>query len=229
MLEATALREELESSGFAMASAHVAPEKLEALCAALELDERISRRATVQAIRAALWKCPALSQALEVCGLAKLATAVLGRVAFPIDAIYFDKNATANWVVPAHQDRMLPVADGSAENARRRDGIEYADIEPETLERLVALRVHFDAADAQTGALCVVPGSHAAGVKSDAELREVSLSDFEPCSAQAGDVFLMRPLLLHRSSPFSGPGRRRVLHIVFASEPPLGGKRWRCV
>ncbi|HEY0062927.1 MAG TPA: hypothetical protein VGC21_12465 [Telluria sp.] len=35
------------------------------------------------------------------------------------------------------------------------------------------------------------------------------------CTARAGDVLVLRPLLLHASSKSSGTSKRRVLHFVF--------------
>ena len=37
---------------------------------------------------------------------------------------------------------------------------------------------------------------------------------------------LMRPLLLHASSPAAVPGRRRVVHLEFAAGPLPGGVEW---
>jgi hypothetical protein len=37
---------------------------------------------------------------------------------------------------------------------------------------------------------------------------------------------LMRPLLLHASSPARQPGHRRVIHLEYASEALPGGLQW---
>jgi hypothetical protein len=50
------------------------------------------------------------------------------------------------------------------------------------------------------------------------EILEVPLEQYVPCAATAGDVLVLRPLLLHRSSPSRGDGQRRVLHVVYAAE-----------
>lgn len=168
------------------------------------------------AARGLLEKVPALSAELETCGVNALAAAALGEAAVPIDAISFDKHADANWTVPAHQDRIVPVAESNASKRRVRDGVGYGEPARETLASLVALRIHFDATDGQTGALCLLPGSHLGGVLSAAEIQKIPLERFQPCPANAGDVLIMRPLLLHRSSPSRGDGHRRVLHVVYA-------------
>jgi hypothetical protein len=41
-----------------------------------------------------------------------------------------------------------------------------------------------------------------------------------PCTADVGDVLILRPLLLHRSSPSQGAGQRRVLHVVYGAQEP---------
>jgi hypothetical protein len=179
------------------------------------------------AARALLWKVQNLTALLESCGLTALASQLLGNRAFPIDATYFDKHARANWTVPGHQDRILPVDDDSRRKDRIREGIAYAEPDAHTLAQLVALRLHFDMTDGDTGALSVVPGSHLSGVLSTAQIRGIPLERYVMCPAAPGDVVAMRPLLLHRSSPSRGEGRRRVLHVVYAAEDPDDGIRWR--
>ena len=47
------------------------------------------------------------------------------------------------------------------------------------------------------------------------------------CTGKAGDVSLMRPLLLHASSRAVEPTHRRVLHLEFAAGPLPGGLEWQ--
>lgn len=161
------------------------------------------------------------------CGLTALASRLLGHRAFPIDAMFFDKHAGANWTVPGHQDRLFPVSDDSSGKRRTRDGIAYAEPDRDTLADLLALRIHFDATDADTGALQVVPASHRNGVLTTAQILEVPVQRYVPCPAGPGDVLAMKPLLLHRSSPSKGTAQRRVLHVVYATRDPADGIRWR--
>jgi hypothetical protein len=54
--------------------------------------------------------------------------------------------------------------------------------------------------------------------------RIVSQNGSVTCDARAGDVLIMRPLLLHASSPAAEPVHRRVIHIEYAVDelpPPL--------
>ena len=152
---------------------------------------------------------------------------VLDKLAFPIDATFFDKQSRANWTVPAHQDRVLPVSETSQGIRRSRNGISYAEPRGEVLAQLLAVRIHFDPADANTGALALVPASHHAGVIPDAQVANIPLERYRPCCVAAGDVMLMRPLVLHRSSPSKGEGHRRVLHVVYATGEPGDRLKWR--
>jgi ectoine hydroxylase-related dioxygenase (phytanoyl-CoA dioxygenase family) len=120
----------------------------------------------------------------------------------------------------------MPVADGCTVKTTR-NGIGYAEPTVETLEKLVALRVHFDDVDAEGGALGVVAGSHRRGVLRVAAIRDIPLSEYRPCIAERGDVLVMRPLILHRSGRHLGDAHRRVLHVVYATEQPPEPLRWR--
>jgi ectoine hydroxylase-related dioxygenase (phytanoyl-CoA dioxygenase family) len=152
---------------------------------------------------------------------------VLGADAFPVDALFFDKQEDANWAVPAHQDRQMPVATSSPGKVRARHGISYAEPQTETLAALLALRLHFDTTTAQSGALCLVPGSHRRGVLSSDDVLTVPPEQCVVCEASAGDVLMMRPLTLHRSASLVGSGQRRVLHVVYATAQPPDGLMWR--
>jgi hypothetical protein len=46
------------------------------------------------------------------------------------------------------------------------------------------------------------------------------------CTVGAGGVVLMRPLLLHASSPATVAGHRRVIHLEFAAADLPGGLEW---
>jgi hypothetical protein len=46
------------------------------------------------------------------------------------------------------------------------------------------------------------------------------------CAVPRGGGLLMRPLLLHASSPAMAPAHRRGVHLEFAAEPLPGGLQW---
>ncbi|HEX2872558.1 MAG TPA: phytanoyl-CoA dioxygenase family protein [Polyangiaceae bacterium] len=226
------LQRELESKGFVTVAGAVDDAQRARLLALLEPEGllRATRHPSgiVFAARHLLFTIPQLRAELTACGVTDLASRILEADAFPVDATYFDKQAVANWTVPVHQDRVLPVClDRDRKHRVAPGGVTVAEPSQATLARLLALRIHFDLTDRDTGALFVLPGSHATGVLGSEQISQTPLSSFVPCVAQPGDVILMRPLLLHRSSPSTGDGHRRVLHIVYATEQPDDGFRWR--
>jgi hypothetical protein len=218
----TALSAELETAGFTLARNSVNAESRDLLLRlttpAVGSGAVHHRDGGAFAARGLLRKLSELGRLLEACGIDALASAVLGDRAVPLDATFFDKHAHANWTVPGHQDRIVAVASTTARKHRLRDGIAYAELDAKTLARLVALRIHFDPTDGETGALCVVPGSHLDGVMPSGQISNVPLDQYVPCAAGAGDVLILRPLLLHRSSPSRGEGQRRVLHVVYGTQ-----------
>jgi len=154
--------------------------------------------------------------------LLAIANAYLGPKAFPFRATLFDKSLSANWLVAWHQDTALPIRD-------RRDvagwgpwtekgGVLHAIAPASALECVIALRVHIDDSRLDNGPLRVLPGTHADGVLSDAEIdRRLSDTSAVECVVDAGGVIAMRPLILHASSKAVTGQARRVLHIEFSS------------
>lgn len=221
---------ELEAQGFVTMRGAVSAAQRLPLLGLLDPDRLVGatkhRSGVVFAARHLMATVPVLRAELQACGIDALASSFLGASAFPVDATYFDKQSKANWAVPAHQDRVLPVLPDAKRSFRRAKGVAVSEPSTNTLARLVALRIHFDPTDGDTGALFVLPGSHRAGVLAPDQIKEVPLSSFVPCVAGVGDVIVIRPLLLHRSPPSKGVGQRRVLHVVYASEQPDDGLRW---
>lgn len=143
-----------------------------------------------------------------------------------VQCTFFEKSDTVNWLVPVHQDLSIPVherVDGSALRgwARKEDGW-YVQPPLGVLEQMVAVRLHLDPCGADDGPLNVVPCTHTVGMvpaQDAAAMRDRE----QACLAEVGDVLVMRPLLLHRSSKATGASRRRVLHFLFGPAAlPLG-------
>jgi hypothetical protein len=173
------------------------------------------RRGEVYAARTLLTRLPNLSAVLGKLGIDRLASTALGSSVTAVDATFFDKNAGANWVVPSHQDVVVPAsAVPLGTDSFERYGSVYSDAPDDVLRRMVAARIHFDDCPPENGALAVLPGSHRRRLRSD-ELAALSPSDFTTCAARAGDILLMSPLVVHRSSPALDPRRRRVLHVLY--------------
>jgi hypothetical protein len=170
-------------------------------------------------VRALLVARPHLRLLFSELMLDRIAEAVLGQGAFPIDAVFFDKRSDANWAVPAHQDVVVPIPSSadlaSVRNLRRRYGLTYGEPADQVLQELVALRVHFDDAGAENGGLSIAHGSHSRGRLSSTEILRVPPESYASYACRAGDVLLMRPLAVHRSGRSALPTHRRVLQILY--------------
>jgi ectoine hydroxylase-related dioxygenase (phytanoyl-CoA dioxygenase family) len=161
---------------------------------------------------------------------------VLVEDAVAVQCTLFRKTPECNWKVPYHQDLSIPVA-ARVENAAlsgwsiKEDG-HYVQATDALLANMMAVRVHLDHCDADAGALRVLSGSHRLGRIDAAQIgAKIAESDMRAqevvCTADVGDLLLMRPLLLHASSKANRPNGRRVLHYLFAPLQPGGGLSWR--
>ncbi|WP_222423703.1 phytanoyl-CoA dioxygenase family protein [Lysobacter antibioticus] len=156
----------------------------------------------------------------------------LDRDAVAVQCTLFRKSGARNWKVGWHQDLCVPVA-GRVECAQlsgwsRKQGVDFVQPPAELLERLTIVRLHLDPCESDDGPLRVVPASHRHGRLGMAQARALRARSGEvECSAQPGDLLIMRPLLLHASSKAARPqGRRRVLHFLFGPREPGYGLRW---
>lgn len=142
--------------------------------------------------------------------------------AVAIQAIAFDKTSATNWKVTWHQDLMFPfarsVTAAGFDLPAVKDGVDYARPPQAVLEEMLAVRLHLDDCDATNGPLRVASGSHRRGIVKSTDLANVAHEAGEvACLAKTGDAVLMKPLLLHASSPATIPKHRRVLHLVYHS------------
>jgi ectoine hydroxylase-related dioxygenase (phytanoyl-CoA dioxygenase family) len=137
---------------------------------------------------------------------------IVGRSAIPVRALFFDKTPDANWPVLWHQDLTIAV----------KAGIPHVEPPPGLLAAMLTIRLHLDDCHADNGPLRVIPGSHNLGRLSRERIQTIRQQRPEvTCIAPEGSALLMRPLLLHASSPAKTPAHRRVLHIEFAPEDAL--------
>lgn len=156
----------------------------------------------------------------------QIARTSLGADALPYRATLFDKSGTANWSVVWHQDTALPLKSQFDLNGwgpwSHKAGIIYAHAPSWALSRIVALRLHLDAATAENGPLRVLSGSHALGVMSDADVFAMARSrPHVNCIVGRGGVMAMFPLLVHSSGKARSNSPRRVLHIEYAKSLAL--------
>ena len=161
-----------------------------------------------------------------------LVDALLGPAAFPVRGILFDKTAVANWKVTWHQDLTIAVmqrveAPGYGPWSEKASVV-HVQPPVEVLERMLVVRLHLDASGPNNGPLRVLAGSHRAGKLRDSEIPSWSSRIAEQvCLVPRGGALLMRPLLLHASSPALEPTRRRVIHIEYAGCHLAPGLEWR--
>lgn len=139
----------------------------------------------------------------------------------PVWAIYFNKTADANWLVAWHQDLTIAVAERAEVPGFTawsvKDGVPHVQPPVGLLQNMLAIRLHLDDSDETNGALRVLAGTHKLGRLSAERIRELREQQPEHlCRVEAGDVMLMRPLLLHASGRTQGVRPRRVLHIEYA-------------
>lgn len=148
---------------------------------------------------------------------------------FVIKSIYFDKPGDSNWFVSYHQDLTISV----------KDKIETPGYGPWTvkqnqfavqpplpiLEIIYTIRIHLDDTDQDNGALKIVPKSHAKGIYRP-ETIDWNAETEVNCSAKAGGIMLMKPLLLHSSARSINNNRRRVIHIEFSNTVLADGLQW---
>lgn len=148
-----------------------------------------------------------------------------------VRALYFDKSPQMNWSVPWRQDLTLALrrqvdAPGFGPWSCK-DGIPHVQPPIRLLEEMLTLRIHLDDAEGCNRALRVLPGSHRFGRLSAEKIRELRREGKEVlCRARAGDVLLMRPLLLHTSGKTTTGGQRRVIHLEYAGFELPSGLEW---
>lgn len=179
-----------------------------------------------------LFEIPAIAELASNSAVREVARALLGIDCFAVRALLFDKTPAANWKVAWHQDLTIAVAE-------RREvpgfgpwsvkaGVIHVQPPREILERMVAVRLHLDPCGPDNGPVRVLPGSHRAG-KLSADGIEAARAHFESgtCVVPRGGLLVMRPLLVHASSPATVPHHRRVVHVELATGALPDGLTWR--
>jgi hypothetical protein len=225
---------DLAGDGLFVTPPLIAQPQIAALIAALErprpADATRRRGGRVYALRNLL-SVPAVRALAESQPIGSIVAPVVGPRWRCVRGILFDKMPGANWKVAWHQDLSIAVR-------RRVDvpgfgpwsvkaGVTHVQPPAGLLARLLTVRVHLDDCGPDNGPLKVLPGSHARGVLTPAEVsrwpRDAAPVD---CTAAAGAAVVMRPLLLHASSSATRPGHRRVIHLEYAGEELPGGLEW---
>jgi hypothetical protein len=229
------LRSQIDRDGYAIIRgliSHNLIEELRDLSAIASTTSSASRRGqSVYGIRNLLSISSRIREIISNFPFQPLVAAIAGVSAKPVKGVFFDKPPGANWPVSWHQDVTICVEyrrEVPGFEARPvRDGMVHLLPPVELSEQMLALRIHLDDATAAHGALRVVPGSHRFGRLANEQIEELCHSDTEICAVAAGDVMLMRPLLIHASSPCERPNHRRVIHVEYAAFELPGGLEWQ--
>ena len=175
---------------------------------------------------------PAFRDLAESAQVRSLVTPILGENAFAVRGILFDKTDQANWKVPWHQDVTIAVTHKVEANGYGpwsiKAGVQHVQPPTQILESMLSVRIHLDDCPASNGALRVLPGTHLSGKLPQTEIEAAAyrIAPFT-CEAGPGDALLMRPLLVHASSPSNTPCHRRVIHFDYASTELAGDMEWR--
>lgn len=181
--------------------------------------------------RRGMLQLPCVTQLATSPAMLNLAAAHLRQQPVPVRTIYFDKSPQTNWLVSWHQDLTIALA-AKCDVAGYgpwsvKAGVPHAQAPAEALQEMITLRLHLDDTDASNGALKVLPGSHQHGILSSQDIHNWQAHHLPAvCEAAAGDVMLMRPLLLHASSKSQADRHRRILHIEYAGFTLPQGLQW---
>lgn len=221
--ETLALDERFQRDGYAIVAGVASHAQCDALAA--QVLAATSRCVGSRSLLQHQW-CVALARRLK--SLRKL-SGLIPPTWKAVQCTYFNKSAARNWLVPVHQDTVIPVAerihhpDLCAWSVK--EGVHFVQPPAVILNELVAVRLHLDACPASNGPLRVVPGSHRLGLVSGA-LTRAGLEHEVSCVAERGAALVMKPLLFHSSGKSFGTSQRRVFHFVFGPDRLPCGLRW---
>jgi len=188
------------------------------------------RGSGIFALRHLLKEVPHVQEMASSERLLNLVRPILGNAAFAVRAVFLDNAPDALWFTHWHQDlniavkKRVEVPDFGPWSVK--SGTLHVQPNVDILSRMVAVRIHLDECLFDDGALKVLPGSQAQGVITGKALAHWTSHGKEiVLPAQAGDVILIRPLLLHSSAPCIA-SNRRIVHIEYAAETLPSGLEW---
>lgn len=138
-----------------------------------------------------------------------------------VRATYFNKTREANWGVAWHQDKTIAVEHKIELPGFKawsvKDNIIHVQPPLDILQSMLAIRIHLDRSDKDTGPLQIIPKSHLLGILSQEKIEEIkNTHQLVSCQVNAGDGLIMSPLILHRSLKALNPNHRRVIHLEYS-------------
>lgn len=214
--------------GFAITEPLLDREQIENLISLIEVEAKQSKRGGVRDV---MTRIPSLISVAEQPSVRAIAERVLGTEAFVVRSTLFDKTPSANWKVPWHQDVTIAVRE-RVETAGYgpwsiKDSVTHVQPPTKVLSHMVTVRIHLDPCPRENGALRVMPGTHHLGrIDQNRAMEHVTETKSVCCEAASGTALVMRPLLLHASSPSELPNHRRILHFDFAVGDLDGALEW---
>ena len=193
----------------------------------------LKRRGNSYAIRDLFNHVPAVRELAKCSAVRSYIEPILGPIAFAVRGILFDKVASANWLVAWHQDLTIEVSERVDTPGfgpwSVKAGVPHVQPPISILQQMLALRIHLDDCHAENGPLRVIPGSHSHARLTIGEMLDPKeLHGEVALTARRGDIILMRPLLVHASSPAIWPDHRRVIHLEYCNAGLPGELQWRC-
>lgn len=226
-LEMNMFGREIEVNGFSIIDSYLDLESIDLLIEDITTLDITPGRA---GIRNLLNLVPSIRELSRSQKIRSLVEPILGDTARVVRGIFFDKQPTANWKVPWHQDLSIAVKERldlpDYYPWSVKEGIPHVQPPTAILEQMLTVRIHLDRTDESNGALKVIPGSHSGGKLTTTEIDRWKQSLAISCNCKAGGVLLMRPLLLHASSVASVPSHRRVIHLEYARDRLPSGLEW---
>ena len=234
-LEIVMFEQEIETNGFRIVDSYLDRDSIETLIQDITALNPITDRAGIRNLLELVPSVRTLAQSREIRSLVE---PILGNNARVVRGIFFDKQPTANWKVPWHQDLTIAVKNRleipDFQPWSVKAGIPHVQPPVEILEQMLTVRIHLDRTDESNGALKVIPGSHTQGRLTTLEIERWKQSPTSSINCEAGGILLMRPLLLHASSiaiwqsqRYSNvPNHRRVIHLEYAAQSLPAGLEW---
>ena len=143
-----------------------------------------------------------------------------------IRSILFNKNPKKNWAVLWHQDLTICVKEKHHIPGFGPWSVKHhvPHVQPPIafLQQMLTARLHLDDCPETNGPLNIIPTSHNHGLLSRQQIEEFNINkEVISYEAQAGDLLLMKPLILHSSPKATQPQNRRILHLEFTYEDLL--------
>lgn len=170
-------------------------------------------------IRHANMKLPIIQHFATSPMITKLASRyIVGSIQL-VRAIVFDKNSQENWFVTWHQDKTIAVTEQRDVPGWKawtlKEDVHHVQPDIALLSNCITLRCHLDNTDTTNGCLQVIANTHQRIWSSEQIAKLSTEQNSIACEAEAGDILVMRPLLLHASKKATSPMHRRVIHLEF--------------